>query len=204
MAGDVNLPNPSVRDFVQIFERIEAVIKGRDKNVVYVKQDAAIRQLDDLAQKLPLGHVGKIELSIAAYVFNANRNFYKVLHVLNSFSCIFGSLARVRNRQEVVRVAAVHTTPAEVIRNKRRLCAFDQALELLKLFWIIGIGRTEIERNPVLNNPVMIKNLLEHFQWSATTDHIILRDDLEPIDLGFAFEDVGVVRDTKADPDPEL
>src|SRR5216683_3625449 len=54
----------------------------------------------------------------------------------------------------------------------------------------------------MLDDAVTFEDLVESRERTAAIDHIIFRDDLEPVDRGLLFENVLVVRNAKADPYP--
>ena len=59
------------------------MILRRHVDVIDVEQDAAVGGLDHLVQKLPFGHLGVMELGIAADVFDSDRNLEKILDLAN-------------------------------------------------------------------------------------------------------------------------
>ena len=73
--------------------------------------------------------------------------------------------------------------------------------ETLQVLAIERLGRAKIHRNAVLNNLVLLQNPVEHRKRPATIDHIVFRDDLEPVDDRFLGEDVIVVWNSQSDTD---
>ena len=69
---------------------------------------------------------------------------------------------------------------------------------------IHGIRRAEIQGDTVLHHPILLENLIEHFQRSATVTHEIFGNNLEPVYDRFFLKNMFVVRDTKADADSVL
>jgi hypothetical protein len=53
----------------------------------------------------------------------------------------------------------------------------------------------------MLNDPVLIEDLIEDLEGAAPVDHVVLRDDLKPIDHRLPGENVIVMRNSKADAD---
>src|SRR5271170_8188023 len=96
VAGDVNLRDALDRNAVDVVEGVESMILGRDVDVVDVEQDSAVGRLHHLVQKLPFGHLGFVELSIATNVFNSDGNLEKILDLSNSRSSCFHSFAGIR------------------------------------------------------------------------------------------------------------
>ena len=88
-----------------------------------------------------------------------------------------------------------------MIAQPRRVRPPDESLELFQVLAIESVGRAEIHRDPMLHDAVLLENLVEHFERSAAIDHEIFRDDLEPIDDRFFFEDMPVMRHAQANPD---
>src|SRR3984957_9651918 len=54
------------------------------------------------------------------------------------------------------------------------------------------------------DDSVTFKDLVESRQRTTAIDHVIFRDDLEPVDRGLLLEDVGVMRNPQTDPDPVI
>jgi hypothetical protein len=52
----------------------------------------------------------------------------------------------------------------------------------------------------MLDDAVPVEDLVEHLQGSPAIDHIVLGDDLKPVDDGFLGKDVIVVGDAQAYP----
>ncbi len=53
----------------------------------------------------------------------------------------------------------------------------------------------------MLHHAILLQNLVEHRQRPAAIDHVVLGDDLEPVDHRFSGEDVVVVRNAQSDAD---
>ncbi len=56
VARNMDLPDPMMRNVVEVVVRVEVVVFRRDVNVVYVQQYPAVGQFDHFAQELPLRH----------------------------------------------------------------------------------------------------------------------------------------------------
>ena len=55
-------------------------------------------------------------------------------------------------------------------------------------------GVAKIHGDAVLDDSVLFEDLVEDMQRAAAIEHVVFRDDFEPIDERFLFEDVLVVR----------
>jgi hypothetical protein len=66
------------------------------------------------------------------------------------------------------------------------------------------LGRPEVHGNAMLDHPILVQNLIQDFQRPAAVDHVVFRDNLEPIDHRLFGEDVGIVWDAQADSDPVI
>src|SRR5947209_4185144 len=62
-------------------------------------------------------------------------------------------------------------------------------------------GGTEVHRNSVLNDPILFQNPVEYSQWPPTVQHVVFRDNLEPVNGRLPFQDMAVVRNPEADAD---
>src|SRR5271154_2062397 len=56
----------------------------------------------------------------------------------------------------------------------------------------------------MLDHAITFKNEVQRCQRAPAVDHVILRDDLEPVHYGFLLEDVGVMRNPQTDTDPVI
>src|SRR5271154_2979203 len=56
----------------------------------------------------------------------------------------------------------------------------------------------------MLDDAVTFKDLVESGQRTSAIDHVIFRDDLEPVHYGFLLEDVGVMGNPQTDADPVI
>src|SRR5208282_4347487 len=56
----------------------------------------------------------------------------------------------------------------------------------------------------MLDHAITFKNQVQRRQRAPAVDHVILRDDLEPVHHGFLGEDVGVMRNPQTDSDPVI
>ena len=75
------------------------------------------------------------------------------------------------------------------------------ALEVLAIQWL---GGAEIHRDAVLHDLVALENLLELSKRTTIIRHVVLGDDLEPVDHRLVFEDVLEVWIAQSDADTEV
>ena len=186
---------------VDIGVGIKVVVLRRNVDIVYVEKHSAVRQLDDLTEKFPFGHLGDMKLRIARNVFDADRHFQKIAHLTDFLRGPARRGERVGHRQEIVGVGAVDAAPAQVVGEPRRLRALNERLQFLEMRAVDLVGRTKIHRDPVLHDAVLLHDLVEHLEGPAAVDHEVFGDDLEPIDRGLLFENMPVVRHAQADAD---
>src|SRR5438552_3212257 len=79
MAGDMDLSYALNRHSLKICQWIKIMVLRGDVNVVYIKQDSAIRLFHNFIQELPLLHLRYVKLGIAADMFYGNGNFKIIL-----------------------------------------------------------------------------------------------------------------------------
>ena len=199
--GDVHLRHALGRHGVEVFVGVEAVVLRGHVDVVHIEQNPAVRALDHLAEKLPLRHFGDVELDVAAHVFDRDGDLQKVLHFADIARGGFHGFPRVGHGQKVVRVAAVHAAPAEVIADPRRLRALGQALEFAEVVAVRARGVAEVHRDPVLDHAVLLEDLVEDVERAARIEHVVFGNDLEPIDERLFLQDVRVMGDAQAEAD---
>src|SRR5271156_3368473 len=56
----------------------------------------------------------------------------------------------------------------------------------------------------MLDDAITFQNEVQRCQRAPAADHVILRDDLEPVHYGFLLEDVGVMGNPQTDADPVI
>src|SRR5579872_301052 len=89
-----------------------------------------------------------------------------------------------------------------MVSEPRSLGALDERLEAAQMLPVQRLRRAEIRRDPMLDHSITFENQVQRRERAPTVDHVILRDDLEPVHYGFFLEDVGVMRNAQTDPDP--
>src|SRR5450631_750982 len=157
--------------------------------------------MDDLVQKLPLCHLGLVELRIAAHVLDRDGDLEEVLYLPNPLCGGMHCFEGIRQRKQIVGVASVYASPAQVVREPGSSGPPGELLETLKVFAIGRLRRTKIHGNAVLNDPILFANLVEDLERAAAIDHIVFRNDLKPIDNRLFGEDVIVMWDPQPDTD---
>ena len=115
VAGQMKLHDPLVRDRADELERIEVVVEARDVDVVDVQQQAAAGRLGHPREKFGLGHRRVGERDVRAGVLEHQRPLEHVLHVRIRSITWPQRLLGVGNRQQVVRVAAGDSGPADMV-----------------------------------------------------------------------------------------
>ena len=201
VAGDVNLGYAVGGYAVYVLHGIEAVVLRGDVDVVDVEEDAAVGCVNNFVQELPLGHLGLVELGVAADVFYGDGDFKEVLHFADAGGGSTNGLKGVGEWEEIVGVAAVDASPAEVVGEPWRFGAPGEVFESLEVFAVERLSGAEVHGDAVLDDAVLFEDLVEDFEGAASVDHVIFGDDLKPVDEGLLGEDVIVVRDAKADSD---
>src|ERR1700730_10445521 len=96
-----------------------------------------------------------MELRIAAYVFDTDRYFEVVTRSPDFFRRVTCHGKRVRHWQQIVSITSIHTAPAKMVGEPRRVGAFYQAFEPAEMCPVKLIGRAEIHRYPMLDDTVL-------------------------------------------------
>src|ERR1700730_8255179 len=177
------------------------MILRRNINVIYIQKNTAIGLFHDFAQEFPLRHFGGVVLCITADVLDADRHFEKVARGLDLLCGMPGHSKSVRHRQQVMGIAAVDASPAQMIRKPGRIGVFHQLFQALEMLSVKLVGRAEIDCHTMLDDPVLFENRVEHLQRAASVDHEIFRDYFKPIDNGLFRENVPVMGNAQADAD---
>ena len=85
-----------------------------------------VKRLDHLGEKLPFRHFILFEFRVAADVLHTDRHLQEVARLPDFRRRVISDAHGVRHRQQVVGVTPVHTAPAEVVGDHRRLKPVDQ------------------------------------------------------------------------------
>ena len=83
-------------------------------------------------------------------------------------------------------------------------CALGELVEAVEIVLIEGRGGGNRQRDAVHDHRIALDDLVEHGERLSAGDHVVLRDHLEPVDVGVAVEDVAVVRRAQAEPEAEI
>src|SRR5215831_9772471 len=115
MPSDMHLSDSMMWNVVKIIVRVKIVVLRRYVDIVYVEQDAAVRQLGNLAEKFPIGHFGGTIFCITADTLYADRNLQKVAGGTNFLCGVTRDRQGVRHRKQIMRITAVDASPAKMI-----------------------------------------------------------------------------------------
>ena len=98
-------------------------------------------------------------------------------------------------------VTTVHAAPAKVIGEPRSLGALRQFLDAPEVIAVQGLCAAKVHGDTMLNDSILIEDLVKNLERASAVDHVVLRDDLKPIDDWLLRENVVVVRNSQTDPD---
>jgi hypothetical protein len=182
------------RDAVEERARVVAVIEGADVDVVDVEQEPAAGTARELGDELPLHHFRLTELHVGGDVLQAQLAAEPLLHVVDARDDMIEGLARIGDGQEIVQVHAVHTGPAQMIGDPLRLRALGELVEPVEIILVEWRGRRDRQRDAMHHHRIALDDFVEHRQRLSAGDHVVLGNDLEPVDVRIALEDVAVMR----------
>src|SRR5258708_6163576 len=142
--------------------------------------------------------------SVTADVFDGDRDFEKVPDLPNLLCRKPGRFKRVWHREQIMGISSIHAAPAEVVGEPWSVRTLHQLLQPPEVLAVWLLSRSEIHGNAVLYDFVLLKDLIQDVQRPSAIDHEILRDNLKPIDNGFARENMVVMRSTQANSYPVI
>src|ERR1700691_4342304 len=87
-----------------------------------------------------------------------------------------------------------------MVGEPRSARAPSQLFEALQMLAVKRLRGTEVHGNAMLDDPVLLQYLVQYGKSPAAIDHVVLRNDLEPVDDRLLRENVVVVRYPEADP----
>src|ERR1700688_4269652 len=177
------------------------MILRRNINVVYIQKNTAIGLLNHFAQELPFRHFRGMVFGVTADVLDADRHFQKVAGGLNLFGSMPCDGKGVRHRQQIMRITAIDTSPAEMIRKPGSIRIFHQSFEALEMLAVKFVSGAEINRHTMLDDPILFENRVKHLQRATSVDHEIFRDYFKPVDDRLFREDVPVMWNAQSNAD---
>src|ERR1700739_810825 len=118
---------------------------------------------------------------ITADVLNRHRDFEKIPDLSNLVCGEPGRFKRVGHGKQVVSISSVHAAPAEMVRQPGRAGALDEILEAAKMLPVGPAGRTEIHRNSVLHDFVLVQYLIEDVERAPPVNHEVFGNNFEPV-----------------------
>jgi hypothetical protein len=101
--------------------------------------------------------------------------------------------------KKVMGVSPVDAAPAEVVGKPRRLGSASELLDAPEVFAAEGLRGTEVHRDAMLDHLILIEDLIQNFERLAAVNHVIFRDDLEPVDDWLLRKDVVIMGDAQTD-----
>jgi hypothetical protein len=157
-----------------------------------------------LVRKLPFRHGVVGETHIRAGILQHQRSLEHILDGANSLHDMFQRRLIQRDRQEIMGVDARYAGPAEVVGDPVRAHVFRELLELPKVLEVERIGAADGHRDPMHNDGVAFRDLIQHVARSTARIQKVLGDELEPVDVRLLLEDVAEMRSPKANPETEV
>src|SRR5580704_10996088 len=88
-----------------------------------------------------------------------------------------------------------------MIGEPRRPGPLYQRFQTPQMFAIERLGRAQIHGHAMLHHPVLLQDAIENSQRPPAIQHVVFRNNLEPIDYRLALQNVLVMRNAQADPD---
>ena len=172
-------------------------------DVVHVQQNQAVRALRDLGQEVPLGELRGRVADVAGDVLQQNPGSQAVLHPADPIDDVSQYGLVVRQRQQVMQIAAGHPGPAQMIGNPGRLHAPLQPLQPGQMLLIERIRAADRKRHAVHRDRIVGSDPVQPMQGPAARNHEILAGDLEPAHLGPGLDNLGVMRRAQSEPEAE-
>jgi hypothetical protein len=116
-----------------------------------------------------------------------------VLNLADTVNDVVQRFLGVRDGQEVVQVDPVHAGPAEMVGDPFRIDARGEFFQRAEIIHVERRGGGNRERDAVHHHGITLDDLVEQAQGLAALDHVVFRDNLEPIDGGVAIENLFVM-----------
>ena len=189
--GEMDLAHPVLGNARQIVCRIEAVIEGRDIDVVDVEQQVAIGPPRQFGQEVPFVHGIGGEGDIGRGVFQGDTPSQDILHMDDPRRHMVQGFLGQGQGQQIVQVDAVGAGPAQMVGDDRRVDQVGQRLEVLEIIVIQRVGRADRQRHPMHGHGTAFAHGHQVAQRHAAHGHEVFRDDFKPVDAAQVFVPVG-------------
>ena len=204
VSSEMHLDHAVVGQRGEVRVRIPAVVAARDVDVVHVEQERAVGLLRETREELGLAHARAREGDVARGVLENERTLEEVLHHAHALDHVGQHGLVVRQRQEIVVVAAGHAGPAHVVAEPHGPRARRQARELAQVGEVDRVGAADRERHAVHHDRIALGDAVEHLQRAPAGVHEVLGDDLEPVHRGLVLEHVSEVLRAQPQAEPEV
>ena len=119
------------------------MVKGADEDVIDVEQDRAVCLLGHGAQEFPLGEARGAERHVARNVLDKDRALEDVLYLADTPGDVAHGLLGIRQRQQVMQIAAAYTGPAQMVGDPGRLDAPRQRAERFQIVAVERVARAD-------------------------------------------------------------
>ena len=91
-----------------------------------------------------------------------------------------------------------------MVGEPRSFRALDQRFQAAEMFAVEWFGGAEVHRHAMLHDAVLFEDPVENRQRTTAVDHVVLGDNLEPVDQRLPLQNVVVVGDAESDADSVL
>ena len=169
------------------------MVEGADIDVVDVEQKPATGASRQLADEFPLGHLRLGEGDVGRHILDGETPAEEILHVIDAIDDVVERLLGVGHGQEVVQVHPMDAGPAEMIGDPFGLNALGEGLQSAQIVHVEWSGRGDRQRNAVHDDRIALADPIQHVERLAAFDHVVLGNDLEPVDGRLAVEDLLVM-----------
>jgi hypothetical protein len=129
VSGEVDLAHGMKREGGEVGAGVEAVVRGRDEDVVDVEQQPAAGAAGDLGEEVGLGPGRGGEGHVGGRVLEEHPPPERLLHRVHMVADEAKGLVGVGERQEVVEPGRAVARPGEVLGEAVGLVAVDQRLQ---------------------------------------------------------------------------
>ena len=182
VSGEVELHDAVCRDGLDEGVPIEAVVLARNEDVVHVEQQPAIGAAGQFAHEFPLGHLRLGKLDVGGDVLDGDAAAEIVLHAGDAGCDVGQRFLGIGDRHEVVQVDAMHARPAEVVGDPFRLDMIGEGFQAFEIGPVERRGGGDGHRHAMHHQRVAFLHAVEHVAGAAAGLHVVLGDDLEPVD----------------------
>ena len=179
VAGKVDLSHLRKREVRKILERGKTMVRGRDKDVVDVQQQAASCSAGDRTNEVGFAHGRFAKGDISRRIFEQYPPADRLLDFVDVIAHRGKRRFRIGQRQEIVEIGRLVRRPSEMLGHERGFVAFDEPAKAFEMRLVQRMRTSDRHAHAMQRNRVIPADSVERAMGRTASAHVVLGVDLE-------------------------